>query len=119
MEKVETRDPAWVEVAFHPEELPGGEEADPAALTRLWTGKEAVLKLLALGLSVDLWDVRLGPGPEPRVRLFDKALERHRELGSPEIRVCTMDVPQHVLSVAYTPARGGPGEGGGAHGPVG
>lgn len=86
LEKVEPRHPAWYRDYFHPSELPA---PDPSEATRLWTIKEALLKALGLGLMADPLDIRTGE----RVRLSGKALERYRELGSPDFTVETRPVP--------------------------
>lgn len=86
LEKVEERHQAWYSDYFHPSELPN---PDPSEATRLWTVKEAVLKALGLGLMADPLNVRAGE----RVMLSGKALERHRELGSPAYSVETRAFP--------------------------
>lgn len=86
LEKVEPRHPAWYRDYFHPAELPA---PDPSEATRLWTIKEALLKALGLGLMADPLDIRTGE----KVRLSGKALERYREMGSPDFSVEARSVP--------------------------
>ena len=59
--------------------------ASAEELTRLWTAKEAVLKLLGLGLSVDMRSVR--PRADGTVELLGKALEKWKELGLSSIQI--------------------------------
>lgn len=87
LEIIEARHPAWYRDYFHQSELPAPE---PSAATRLWTIKEALLKALGLGLMADPLDIRTGD----RVRFTGKALERYRELGSPEFSVETRPAPE-------------------------
>ncbi|MGA2499467.1 MAG: 4'-phosphopantetheinyl transferase superfamily protein [Tepidisphaeraceae bacterium] len=75
---VETLDPTIeaMETAhhhFHPNELAHLQSLAPAdrplAFYRLWTAKEAVLKALGTGLSLDSRQVEIEPGPVPRLRM--------------------------------------------------
>jgi phosphopantetheinyl transferase len=107
LEQAVERDPSWIEVAFHPDERPLART--PEAATRLWTVKEAALKLLGIGLRADLWDVRVGGTGAGRVRLLGRALARHGDIGSPELHFSTHELEdRHVMTVAYTSGR--PGE---------
>ena len=81
LEKVTHRMDAWKKDFFHPTELTG--ESD-AFLTALWTQKEAVVKLLGAGLTVNSFDVRCVGG---KVELFGRAREIFEELGGKEILV--------------------------------
>ncbi|MBI5242109.1 MAG: 4'-phosphopantetheinyl transferase superfamily protein [Elusimicrobia bacterium] len=123
VEAVSERPEAFLSVFAHASERRGLDS--PHAQTRLWTLKEAVLKLLSLGLSVDLWDVRfIGD----RLELHGRALSRWEALGSPEILFdCVSNLPNEAgsirpnlrclgglgvseheaLSVAYTGRNGG------------
>ena len=56
VEKIETRPQGWAEQYFAKEELVA---SDDAYLTELWAKKEAVLKLLGLGLSVPATQVKI------------------------------------------------------------
>lgn len=87
LEKIEERHRAWYSDYFHPEELP---LHDPSEATRLWTVKEALLKALGLGLMADPLDIRASE----KIRFTGKALERYRELGSPEFNVETRPSPE-------------------------
>ena len=62
-----------------PGELPPGQD-DPFFQTRLWAVKEAVLKLLCLGLAAPPQDIQT----RPRLELRGRARRRWQELGSPE-----------------------------------
>lgn len=99
-EQVAERPEAFVTVFAHPSERPG--LRSPQEQTRLWTLKESVLKLLSLGLSVDLWDVRFLEADPCRLELHGRALARWEELGRPAIRVESRPSEQEVLSIAYT-----------------
>lgn len=101
VEIVEERNPAWLEIAFHPEERACLRLEDPAVATRAWTVKEAVLKFLGLGLRADLWDVRCGPTFE--ARLSGKAKLRHESLGRPRLTLSNETIEDHVLTAAFAP----------------
>lgn len=87
MELIEERHRAWYSDYFHPQELP---VPDPSEATRLWTIKEALLKALGLGLMADPLAIRT----DEKIRFTGKALERYRELGSPEFAVETRPSPE-------------------------
>ena len=95
LEKVEPRIEAWKTGFFHPDELTGtGDEF----LTALWTQKEAVVKLLGTGLSVNSFDVRCVNG---QVQFYGAALEIFNRLGNPEITISTSTLlPGFLFSVA-------------------
>lgn len=113
IELVEPRDPAWARLSFHEDERVDG--LSDVELTTLWTLKEAVLKLLETGLSVDLWDVRFIPdkqapalgalGPR-RLELHNRAKRAWTVLGEPDIRFHTEAALSNIiLSAAYTYGR--------------
>ena len=95
LEKIEHRIDAWKTGFFHPEELTGdGDEF----LTALWTQKEAVVKLLGTGLTLNSFDVRCIDG---RVAFYGRALEIYQHLGAPKILLETsMLIPGFMFSVA-------------------
>lgn len=83
LEKIEHRIDAWKTGFFHPDELTG--EGDEF-LTALWTQKEAVVKLLGTGLSLNSFDVRCVNGT---VQFYGPALEIYERLGHPFITLQT------------------------------
>lgn len=95
LEKVEHRIDAWKTGFFHPDELTGsGDEF----LTALWTQKEAVVKLLGTGLSINSFDVRCVQG---KVQFYGAALEVYHQLGCPQISLSTTSLlPGFMFSVA-------------------
>ena len=82
---------------------PGEERAasptDPDAQARLWTGKEAALKLLGLGLAADARDARERDGA---VVYAGRPAEAWRALGSPRVRLAFERLASAMLAVAYT-----------------
>jgi phosphopantetheinyl transferase len=84
-----------------PDELHAAAPTDPQAQARLWTGKEAVLKLLGLGLDADpkMVEVRQA-GAE--VRLGGEPEKAWKRLGSPRIAVAFSPQDDSLAAVAYT-----------------
>ena len=82
-----------------PSELAAASPRDPEAQARLWTGKEAALKLFGLGLNSDARDVR--PGKED-VALYGEPAAAWRAAGSPRVRVAYERRESAMLAVAYT-----------------
>jgi 4'-phosphopantetheinyl transferase len=88
LEKIAPRINAWKENFFHPNELTG---AGDAFLTALWTQKEAAVKLLGTGLTVNSFDVRCVGG---KVSFYGRAQEIYQALGSPQIALTTQFEPE-------------------------
>lgn len=79
VEKIEPRPQGWTEQYFTKEELIA---SDDSYLTELWAKKEAVLKLLGLGLTVPTTQIRI---IDNEVRFYGKALDVWAFKGSPKI----------------------------------
>ena len=79
VEKIESRPKNWAEQYFAKEELIA---ADDAYLTELWAKKEAVLKLLGLGLTIPTTQIKI---LDNEVKFFGKALDVWALKGSPKI----------------------------------
>ena len=95
LEKIVPRIAAWKTDFFHPAELT--EESDEF-LTRLWTQKEALVKMLGPGLTINTLDVRVvGGNPQ----FLGRALEIYQSLGLPQITLETRPlIPGFCFSVA-------------------
>ncbi|MEK7389955.1 MAG: 4'-phosphopantetheinyl transferase superfamily protein [Elusimicrobiota bacterium] len=81
------------------EERTAAESWDVEAQTKLWTGKEAVLKLFGLGLNADARNVR--PQGETAA-LSGLPGQAWRRLGSPRVRLAYQRRSDVMLAVAYT-----------------
>ena len=79
VEKIESRPQNWAEQYFNKEELIA---SDDAYLTELWAKKEAVLKLLGIGLTVPTTQIKI---INNEVQFFGKALDVWALKGSPKI----------------------------------
>ena len=79
IEKIEPRPQGWTDLYFDKAELIA---EDNAYLTELWAKKEAVLKLLGLGLTVPMKQVKI---INNEVQFFGKALDVWALKGSPKI----------------------------------
>ncbi len=95
LEKIAPRITAWKDSFFRPAELA---QQDDEFLTRLWTQKEAVVKLLGAGLTINTQDVRIVGGS---AQFSGRALEIYNTLGAPKISLQTTTlVPGFCFSVA-------------------
>ena len=103
LEAVAPRTASFLSLCAHPSEIDARTAADPREQTTLWTMKEAVSKLLRVGLSAGFWDIRF-PCTETgrRVELFGEPLARWEAAGRPEILLHTTADEREVLTVAYT-----------------
>lgn len=95
LEKTEPRIASWADSFFHPSELV---RRDDEFLTLLWTQKEALVKLLGTGLSLNSFDVRVVNG---EAAFYGRARKLYEELGRPRVSLQTLTAPQgFVLSAA-------------------
>ncbi len=96
IEKIETRPQGWTDQYFAKEELLA---SDDAYLTEFWAKKEAVLKLLGLGLTVPTTQIKI---LNNEVQFFGKTLDIWAFKGSPKIafEMKTLD-NTYKLVVAY------------------
>lgn len=95
LEKIVPRIKAWKNSFFHPAELT---RSDDEFLTSLWTQKEALVKLLGPGLTINTLDVRVVGG---KPQFFGRALEIYTALGAPQITLETSFlIPGFCFSVA-------------------
>ncbi|MBR2082827.1 MAG: 4'-phosphopantetheinyl transferase superfamily protein [Elusimicrobiaceae bacterium] len=83
LEKIEHRISAWKEDFFRPDELTDDTDS---FLTMLWTQKEALVKMLGTGLTVNSREVRIVDGVP---QFSGRALEMYNSLGSPQITLET------------------------------
>ena len=103
LEKTEHRSDAWKTGFFHPDELT---DTSDEFLTALWTQKEAVVKLLGTGLTLNSFDVRCVQGA---VRFYGAAQEVYERLGAPQITLATTSalLPGFQFSQALGTRTGG------------
>jgi 4'-phosphopantetheinyl transferase len=86
IEIVEERGNEWANMCFHGDEI---SSRDSLFLTELWAKKEAVLKFLGTGLSLDMQNVRFADG---QLSLYGNALDVWAQIGSPKIEINTLDL---------------------------
>ena len=99
LEKIEPRMQAWAEDFFTPAER---EPMTPQHLTALWTQKEAVVKLLGRGLSLNAQEISLEGG---NVHLSGRAQKAWQALQQPDIALISTPFEQDfIFTVAYAPA---------------
>lgn len=99
LEKIEPRSRAWAEDFFTQEEK--GPATD-AYLTKIWTQKEAVVKLLGRGLSLNTREISL---PGGGLRLLGRAREAWLALQKPEIILNSVPFGNDfVFTAAFAPA---------------
>ena len=79
VEKIESRPEGWTDQYFNKEEIIA---SDNGYLTELWAKKEAVLKLLSLGLTVPAKEIKI---IDNEVQFFGKTLDVWALKGSPRI----------------------------------
>ncbi len=84
VETVVARPPAVIAFIASPAESHAAPASDPDAQARLWTGKEAALKLLGLGLDADARDVRVRSGEVVYCGIPERVW---MSLGAPRVRV--------------------------------
>lgn len=95
LEKIAHRIDAWAKDFFHPTELTG---TDDTFLTALWTQKEALVKVLGTGLSLNSYDVRCVNG---RAEFYGPALAAYEKLGCPALEIKTWElVPGFMFTQA-------------------
>ncbi|MBT3392553.1 MAG: 4'-phosphopantetheinyl transferase superfamily protein [Elusimicrobiaceae bacterium] len=96
-EKIETRSESWAKQSFYNTEYPTNpQNQTDEFFTTLWAKKEAVVKALGVGLSVDLWDIRFENG---QLNFYNKTLEIWKSKGSPELKVEVLTQPNGYITV--------------------
>ncbi len=102
LEKIEKRSRAWVEEFFDPTEQ---DPATEAHLTTVWTQKEAVVKLLGRGLSLNTREIIISADG---LRLTGRALEAWRAASEPRIILNSVPFDNNfIFTVAFAPASAG------------
>lgn len=93
-EKIEVRTRSWAEQSFYNTEY--HTNSDDKFLTTLWAKKEAVVKALGVGLSVDLYDIRFENG---KLNFHNKTLEIWKKKGSPDLKIEVLEEPEGYITV--------------------
>lgn len=101
LEKIETRSRIWADEFFLEQEK--GPATDEH-LTRVWTQKEAVVKLLGRGLSLSTREIILS---DNQVQFVGRAQEAWQAQHRPQIILNSTHFDnQFIFTTAYAPARG-------------
>ncbi|XTP68165.1 4'-phosphopantetheinyl transferase [Parelusimicrobium proximum] len=96
LEKTEKRSPLWAEQFFYKTEYtPASTDEE---LTALWTKKEAALKMLGLGLSVNTYDIRFEKG---KIYVYGNLKEFESIMNEVKIDTDTQSLAGFVLTAAY------------------
>ncbi len=94
VEIIENRSKKWAEQSFYFTEFSEG--ASDEFFTTLWAKKEAVLKMLGVGLSVNMHDLRFEKG---KINIYGKLLERFGHLNKTDIEV--KKYKNFIITTAY------------------
>lgn len=95
LEEIEPRPKGWADEYFFKEEVAAN---TPVYLTELWAKKEAVLKLLQIGLTVPTKEIKIVNG---NIQFFGKTLDIWALRGSPKIAFETQTLGAYKLVIAY------------------
>lgn len=102
LEKIETRSRVWAEEFFDPREK--GPATDEH-LTKVWTQKEAVVKLLGCGLSINTREIVM---VGDKVLLSGRAEQAWQAFLRPQIILNSVPFDNHfIFTVAFAPATAG------------
>lgn len=100
-ETIALRDRGLLRFVAHESEFSPELETSAAWQTRLWTLKEAILKLLGLGLALDMKDIRVLPREGQRPELHGRARAAWEELGAPVITLKSFEQNDTMIALAY------------------
>ena len=94
IELIESRSKKWAEHCFYFTEFTDG--ASDEYLTELWCKKEAVLKMLGVGLSVSFYDLRFEKG---KINIYGRLLDSFKNIEDTEIEI--KRYKNFVIAVAF------------------